>query len=49
MIYLFEGKILILYKVKLNENVYIILIIGFNVEMVELVKGVFFMVWDVGG
>lgn len=43
------GKIMILYKLKLNEIVSIILIIGFNVEIVSLCKGVIFIVWDVGG
>lgn len=43
------GKIIILYKFKLNEIVSIILIIGFNVEIVFLCKGVMFIVWDVGG
>uniref|UniRef100_A0A915KMZ7 ADP-ribosylation factor n=1 Tax=Romanomermis culicivorax TaxID=13658 RepID=A0A915KMZ7_ROMCU len=43
------GKTTILYKVKLNEQVVTIPTIGFNVETVDLGKGVSFTVWDVGG
>lgn len=43
------GKIMILYKFKLNEVVLMIFIIGFNVEIVLFCKGFIFMVWDVGG
>ncbi|KAK3705868.1 hypothetical protein RRG08_058949 [Elysia crispata] len=43
------GKTTILYKVKLNETVYTIPTIGFNVESLSPVKGLNFIVWDVAG
>lgn len=42
------GKIIILYYFKLDELVIIILMIGFNVEIVEY-KNISFIVWDIGG
>lgn len=45
----FKGKIIIFYQFKLNEKIEIIFIIGFNVEIVLFMKGVFFIVWEVGG
>lgn len=48
-IFCFSGKTTIIYKIKLNENVCTIPTIGFNVETVNIGKGVNFTVWDVGG
>lgn len=42
------GKMIILYQLKLEELVIIILMIGFNVEIVEY-KNISFIVWDIGG
>ncbi len=38
-----------MYKVKLNETVATIPTIGFNVETLNIGKGINFTVWDVGG
>lgn len=42
------GKIIILFKLKQDEFMQFILIIGFNVEIVEY-KNLKFIIWDVGG
>lgn len=42
------GKMMILYQLKFDEFVIIILMIGFNVEIVEY-KNISFIVWDIGG
>ncbi|XP_061273150.1 ADP-ribosylation factor-like protein 14 [Bos javanicus] len=43
------GKSTLLYKLKLNKDIVTIPTVGFNVEMIELAKGVSLTVWDVGG
>lgn len=43
------GKTTILFKVKLYENISAVPTIGFNVETVELCKGLSLTIWDVGG
>lgn len=42
------GKTTVLYKLKLNETINTIPTLGFNVETVQLSRGVSFTVWDVG-
>ena len=42
------GKTTVLYKLKLNETINTIPTLGFNVETVQLARGVSFTVWDVG-
>lgn len=42
------GKIMILYRLKFEEVVLIVLILGFNVEIVNY-KNISFIVWDIGG
>ncbi|XP_044153931.1 ADP-ribosylation factor 1-like [Bufo gargarizans] len=42
------GKTTILYKLKLHETVTTIPTIGFNVETLEPMRNVTFIVWDVG-
>ena len=43
------GKSTLLYKLKLDKDIVTIPTVGFNVEMIELAKGVLLTVWDVGG
>lgn len=43
------GKSTLLYKLKLAKDIVTIPTIGFNVEMIELGKGISLTVWDVGG
>uniref|UniRef100_A0A8C6FWK0 ADP-ribosylation factor-like protein 14 n=1 Tax=Moschus moschiferus TaxID=68415 RepID=A0A8C6FWK0_MOSMO len=43
------GKSTLLYKLKLDKDIVTIPTVGFNVEMIELAKGVSLMVWDIGG
>ncbi|XP_043853101.1 ADP-ribosylation factor-like protein 14 [Dromiciops gliroides] len=45
----FSGKSTILYKLKHNKDFMTIPTIGFNVEMIEMEKNIYFTVWDVGG
>lgn len=47
--WLILGKTTVMYKVKLNETVATIPTIGFNVETLNIGKGINFTVWDVGG
>lgn len=42
------GKMIILYRLKFEEIVFIVFILGFNVEIV-IYKNIFFIVWDIGG
>ena len=43
------GKSTVLYKLKLNETVNTIPTLGFNVETVQIARGVSFTIWDLGG
>ena len=43
------GKSTLLYKLKLDKDIVTIPTVGFNVEMIELAKGVLLTVWDIGG
>lgn len=43
------GKSTLLYKLKLAKDIVTMPTIGFNVEMLELEKGLSVTVWDVGG
>ncbi|XP_043330095.1 ADP-ribosylation factor-like protein 14 [Cervus canadensis] len=43
------GKSTLLYKLKLDTDIVTMPTVGFNVEMLELAKGVSLTVWDVGG
>lgn len=43
------GKSTLLYKLKLVKGIVTMPTIGFNVEMIELEKGLSLTVWDVGG
>lgn len=43
------GKSTLLYKLKLAKGIVTMPTIGFNVEMIELEKGLSLTVWDVGG
>ncbi|XP_073429009.1 uncharacterized protein [Dendrobates tinctorius] len=42
------GKTTILYRLKLNETVSTIPTIGFNVETVEPIRNITFIMWDMG-
>ncbi|EPY73103.1 ADP-ribosylation factor-like protein 14 [Camelus dromedarius] len=43
------GKSTLLYKLKLAKDIVTFPTIGFNVEMIELERGLLLTVWDIGG